>query len=341
MPRYDRQIHLLAPGLLGPMPGVVELDTVNRPERIERLLDRSSSKPFAEASYEATLFKLFGIEKSDSDYPLAAISRLGDGQDADDRCWLQINPVFLRPDQDRLLVFDSVDLDFSIQESKALAQLFSEHFSDESWQLEVVTPHRWYLALNEAIGVSTVSMEKVFGRSISRFLPAGSDSLRWHGFLNEAQMLFHTSPVNAQREQAGKLPINGVWFSGAGVLPKELKPRVGHLFADSGLAWGAALHAGISFACLPTAVEEIPDGDTLFIYEEMFRPVWRADPYDWYEALSRFNHWIEPIVAMLDRKQISELMIYPCDGQVYRATKQSLRQFWKRKTPITERFMRN
>ncbi len=109
----------------------------------------------------------------ESDLPTAPCRRIGDGCDRDERFYLQANPVFLRPDQDRLLLFDSEDLDFTKSEAESLAGLFSEHFSAESWRLEIATPHRWYLALDDQ-PLSLQLLSPGFSAAISTFIAPGA-----------------------------------------------------------------------------------------------------------------------------------------------------------------------
>ncbi|MES9904072.1 MAG: hypothetical protein ABW168_15535, partial [Sedimenticola sp.] len=214
MSSNDQSVHLLVPGLLGPIPS---LDSFSSLPQLETLLSRADNERVSGDDLESTLFPLFGIDSSpESDLPTAPCRRIGDGCDRDERFYLQANPVFLRPDQDRLLLFDSEDLDFTKSEAESLAGLFSEHFSAESWRLEIATPHRWYLALDDQPSLTTASLSRVFGRNIDPLLPQGRDSMRWHGIMNEVQMLFHGTNLNFERESCGKLPINGLWFSGGG-----------------------------------------------------------------------------------------------------------------------------
>ncbi|MCG8427895.1 MAG: phosphoglycerate mutase [Chromatiales bacterium] len=334
------QLHIVAPGLLGPMKSAVDLEALPAIPVVERLLGRADQTPFAAADFEETLFQLFNIShSSDGDLPVAALNRLGDNLPADERYWLQINPVFLRPDQGRLLLFDSVDLDLSLDESQQLADAFRQHFAEQNWQLEVVTPHRWYLAMHSVPALQTSPIEQVFGRSIDHFLPRGEDALFWHGLMNEVQMLFHTVEVNQLREQRGKLPINGIWLSGGGILPPKPEASFDKVLTDNGLVWGLAQLSSSQWDNLPTQGALPLEGNQLCVYDDLLRPVLRADPYDWSDALECFNNWLEPLAAQLNNGQLKELLLYPCDGHRYRLTRGTLRRFWRRSTPLTTRLL--
>ena len=49
-------------------------------------------------------------------------------------------------------------------------------------------------------------------------LPAGNEGSVWRRRMNEAQMVLHAHPGNEAREARGELPVNSVWFWGAGEL---------------------------------------------------------------------------------------------------------------------------
>src|SRR2546430_884920 len=42
--------------------------------------------------------------------------------------------------------------------------------------------------------------------------------MRFHALMNEAQMLLHEHPVNAEREARGLPALNSIWFWGGGVI---------------------------------------------------------------------------------------------------------------------------
>lgn len=68
----------------------------------------------------------------------------------------------------------------------------------------------------------------VLGKTANPFIEQSRQNLPWYKLLNEMQMFMHQHPVNQQRIQRGLVPINSLWFWGAG----------GRLQTpDSNLAW--------------------------------------------------------------------------------------------------------
>ncbi|AKH22084.1 hypothetical protein AAY24_06025 [Sedimenticola thiotaurini] len=338
-------LHLLIPGLLGPMPTLDQLQPQPGFKLLERLFARSDRQTHPGDDLESVLFGLFGISSENGgNLPTAAYRRIGDGGTADSRYWLQLTPVYLRPDQDRLLLFDVEDLNLTLAESKGLAKLFNDHFIDEGWQVEVPHPHRWYLSLAEEPDLKTYELTDVFGRNMDLFLPEGEEGIRWHGVLNEIQMLFYTSELNAQREQSGKGPVNGLWLSGGGKSHSQLQTGMSALYGDSALLRGLASTAGTPVETLPDRLDGLCDasgGEILVCYELLRRPVLCADPFAWSEQLIQLQNWIEPLLDGLRQKRLNSLFLYPCNGQQYRIDRHSLRRFWKRPSPLSQRLDSN
>jgi hypothetical protein len=76
------------------------------------------------------------------------------------------------------------------------------------------TPNRWYWEDAGPLKLNTPSLDAARGRNIEAYNPSGADARQWRRLLNELQMTWFAHEVNAEREQRGDLPINGVWISG-------------------------------------------------------------------------------------------------------------------------------
>ncbi len=329
MSSNQRSVHLLVPGLLGPMQ---QLDPLQPLPKLERLLSRADISQVLGTDLESTLFPLFRVDSGlGGELPVAPYRRVGDGCPRDDRFWLQANPVYLRPDRDRVLLFDSKDLDFSQDEAEILAQMFNDHFTTEGWQLETPIAHRWYLAVDSAPSLTTTPLSQVYGRNIDLFLPQGEEGMRWHSITNEVQMLFYSSNLNFERESRGKLPINGLWFSSGGVLANAADRPFQTIYTDDSLAKGLAMVSGVDIKPLigDSVTVETGGREILATYSRMERTVWRADPFDWADELNRFESWLLPLIEALQQKKISELIIYPCNGSKFSLTPGALRRFWR------------
>jgi hypothetical protein len=60
----------------------------------------------------------------------------------------------------------------------------------------------------------------VIGRKANQFIEQSKQALPWYKLMNEIQMFMHQHPINQNRLNTGLLPINSLWFWGAGEKPK-------------------------------------------------------------------------------------------------------------------------
>ena len=331
-------IDLLVPGLLGPMPGLGDMDASPQVPSLERALSRANVSDIAQKDYAATLFHLFGLGQNQSgDLPTAPYRRLGDGGQTNDRYWIQLSPVHLQPDGDGLLLFDSAHLGLSLEEAQQLTDLVRDHFSDRDWTLELFDPQRWYLGLDEQPDLQTSPLSDVIGRNINRYLPRGDHAMEWHVILNELQMLLHTSKVNMLREGRGQLPINGLWPHGGGSYHPLEQIDYTLVAGDDPLLQGMAQAAGIEATALPSDSSELKaeKQKCLAVYDQMLRPVLDADLHGWIGAAEGFNRWLETLLDAVRTKQLIYIDLYPCNGTLYRISASGLRRFWKRSKPLT------
>jgi hypothetical protein len=175
----------------------------------------------AHNSSEALLFEIFGLETdSNKDLPVASVTRLLDLGVVDKSWWMRVDPVHLVAGQQGLIMLANHELELSAAEAEALVGEITQAMEEEGWTLKVPNPHRWYLKPADIPDITTTPPDAVMGRDVHHFLPKGEDAKTWHTYLNEIQILLHTSQINLERESAGKLSANSVWFWGGGSLPQ-------------------------------------------------------------------------------------------------------------------------
>ena len=347
MSARDRHLVLVVPGLCGPEtdPPVSDYLRDSRPAALDRLLSRSRATAGSGSDLDAALGQLFGhAVDAGQELPVAAFSWLADtGQPPAD--WvMRADPVHLRADQSCLRLFDSDSFSISREEADALVAAFNAYFQEPGWKLTAPQPQRWYLTLPQPASLQTLSPARVAGQDIDPCLPRGADAARWHAMLNEVQMLFHSHPVNAAREQRGAPPVNSIWPWGGGRLPGVLQPRATRLLADHPLAAGLARHAGIPFAHLPATVEDMLTragaGYTLVVDDRLESPMHYGDIETWLDALQVLETgWFAPLLAALRDGALATLEIHPCNGHGFHVNRGRLRRFWKPVRPYEENFL--
>jgi len=347
-------VTLFVPGLFQQLS---EREVPNCPAlpKLERLLARSDRSRFGGHDKDRCLLQLFGIDSTDTT-PAAALSWLADHDGLPDRqandqpgnrpglgqdCWLRADPVHLRPDRDRLLLFDASQLHITPPEMRALAETLSAFFAEDDIALHTPQPDRWYLQMLHTPALQTSPLEQVSGRDILPYMPAGDDGGLWRQRLNEVQMLLFQHPVNERREQRGQPTINSLWFWGNGQLPPAPSPRFGHAFSNDPIARGLARLSTTPCDDLPQfdhpgAITALPDGEVLLQYGDIHDAQTLGDAEAWQAALQALQQTLlEPMLSALDDGRIASLALLGANGLQYHSKRRTLRRWWRRSRPYS------
>jgi hypothetical protein len=336
------RLDILIPGLFGPVP--VQRGDIGDTPTLSRLLGRAVPIPTPGEDPVSALAARFGVSRDqESDWPSGPLCLLGDSQGVPppNGFIMHADPVHLRVDRDRLLLFDSRHLSLDRREADLLVGLFNAHFSEDGLLLKAPCPDRWYLQLEAAPRMRTTPLHAAVGRSISPLLPQGPEGAAWARILNEAQMLFHQSRVNREREEAGRPSISGIWPWGGGRLsPVACPPRYGLVFGDDPLLAGLAAVAGMRAESLPddssTLLHSRPSGDILAVWKALWNPVLDADGAGWLDQLQRLDAWLAPLADALRRGAVGLIDLDPCVGRGFRVSRWGLRRFWRGTARIRE-----
>src|SRR5258705_598094 len=209
----------------------------------ETLIARGRRRRIASVSPEAWLFGRFGVERQ-RDWPVAPYTLLADGGAPERHFWMRADPVHLRVGRDSLVLADGAAFQVSRAESEALVETLNRHFG-QTMLFYPMRPARWYVRLEKAPDMQTTPAAAARGLAIDETLPSGSDAMRFHALMNEAQMLLHEHPFNAEREAGSEPALNTVWFWGGGVMAAAKDRPFSTVVGDDPLARGLALAAGI------------------------------------------------------------------------------------------------
>jgi hypothetical protein len=329
LPEADCSLALLVPGLCGPALDVPpQAYPGERPVALEKLLSRARRDTQAVVDADTCLCALFNpAVDSDGGGPVGALTWLADTGRPPAGYVMRADPVHLRADQACLRLFDSTSFSLAPDEAQALVAAFNAHYADRGWRLEAPVAQRWYLAMDAAPQISTVSPLQMAGRDINTGLPGGDDRLPWHALLNEVQMLFHAHPVNAVRAQRGEPAINSIWPWGGGCLPPVADTAIRQVIADRPLARGLAQHFGITRQGLPASGTALAGlltrGLNLLVLDVLEKPA-RC------ELRQVERGWFRPLLELLRSGQIASLAIYPVNGRRYAIPRHRLKYFWKR-----------
>ena len=193
LPRLDRLLARLQPG--------------------ERLgTDEFSLTP----PHEAALAAARGWQGGAGTLPFAAHAAQADGIEVLDLAWGLLTPVHWHVGRDEVVLSDPVSLQLDDMASRELFEAVRHLFESEGFALAWGAPLRWYAAHESFADLPTAALDRVVGRNVDRWLPAGRDARLLRRLQNEVQMLLYGHPINEAREAAGALPVNSFWLSGCG-----------------------------------------------------------------------------------------------------------------------------
>lgn len=337
-------LHLLLPGLLGPMPSLKAAECEVGVPALERILALADQEETPGHDLATTLFSLFGMAAHPGrDLPEGAVNYLGSGGTPGETCWLRADPVHLRPDRDRLLLFNPELLDVEQAEADEIAGQINAHFAEDGIRLETPLPAHWYLHLDKCPDLVTSSLEQVVGRNIDSFLPSGPDAAKWRALSNEIQMLLFNAPSNQQRDAEGRPTINGLWLSGVGLLPGLEKAPFERVYCEDSTSRGLALLAGMQPQTIPENIADVwlPEGEILLTVTDLLSPVLNADPFRWVEQLAALEKKLQQLTESMKARKNVRIHIYPCNGKRHTLQKKHRYRFWRRSRPLAVFLDRN
>ncbi|PIE83308.1 MAG: hypothetical protein CSA09_02220 [Candidatus Contendobacter odensis] len=336
-------LHLMIPGLLDTWLDESGLNVHQRPDApaLEWLLAHADVDAVP-ASADAILFKLFGLDiPEDADLPVAAVTRLVDGGEADTGWWLRADPVHLRADQQGVFLVDACALAIEPAEVQALAAAFNHTFREDGLQLEALHPERWYLQLAADPGIRSYPLACVAGRDIRALLPYGTAKQLWHTRLTEIQMLFHTHPVNRIREEKGLPLLSGLWLWGGGVCPNHIHAPVSGVYAHDPLACGLARLVKMDINPVPDSAadwlsaSDNNERDSLVVLEHTRRDPVEGDLDVWAAHIADLEqHWFVPCRQWVRSGALGTLRLYPGNGRCYTLTSAARWRFWRKRRSL-------
>lgn len=209
-----------------------------------------------DAPHERVLAAAHGWPVEDGRLPWAAAQACDDGlrteHDTDGPPWGLLTPVHWHVGSDQVSLVDPAALALTEPESRALFEALQPSFDAEGWTLHWGAPLRWYARHASLAALPTASPDRAIGRSLDLWIGDAPEARRLRRLQVEAQMIWHTHPVNDAREAAGRLTVNSFWLSGCGParprqpldgrLEADLRLRA-PLLADQWADWVAAWHA--------------------------------------------------------------------------------------------------
>ncbi|MDH4286535.1 MAG: hypothetical protein OEV26_03840, partial [Gallionella sp.] len=197
-----------------------------------------------------------------------------------------------------------------------------------------------------------VPLSQAAGRNVHDLLPMGADASRWHRLFNETQMLLFAHPANDAREARGELPVNSLWFWGAGCAANAtLQKTYDSVSSNEVLAEMFALSANIPFAdwsdqwcdflSLTLSQKErglLSEGKQLLVWAGLRSALQRGDLKAWRTALQGFETgYAQPLWQALRAGKITQLQVDVLGGDNARRlllNRADAWTFWRRPKPL-------
>lgn len=265
----------------------------------------------------ACVAPLFGL--APADVAEAPFARLGDGGKPDAGWWLRADPVHLAPDRDQLVLMPQSVLEVAHAETQALAEAFGKVFGADGWHLEFPMALRGYLRCPQPLDAVTHDPAPFVGGAVFAGMPAGPDAPRLKSLMSEVEMLFHIHAVNTAREEAGRPPINSLWFWGGGRLPAPTGTAPREIVSDLPLVQGLARWTG-NTPVLPGTARDIGTSSLVAL---------TADDLS---ALER--DWFGPLFAAVKDGWLSHLDLHLGGLGDFVMDRSGAQRFWRRGRPV-------
>ena len=298
------------------------------------LLRQAGETVRSAGDWQAWLCRQFGVARQ-QDWPVAPLAALGEGVEVGSAYWLCASPVCLQPQRDALVMLDGAVDDLDIAQAEELVRALNTHFETESLHFYAPHPLRWYLRVDTVPQLETFPLHRAQGRRVNDMLPHGADALEWHRHGTEMQMLLHAHPVNTAREQAGRMPVNGVWLWGGGILPPVPVSSATGVLADGVLAGGLARASKAPLRAVPAdAPAWLAQSDIgrtqLAILERAHQSGERDNVHAWMQGLE--ETWFSPLLQALRHGRLARLELYLAseDSVIgYTLARADLWKFWR------------
>ena len=331
-----RTVSLFIPSLFWPDTGDQDPYATLRLPALETLLAWGSATDVECENETAWLCRRFAVHKQD-DWPVAPLAFAGEGGESDEGYWLRADPVHLRVRNDGLILQAPETLQITWDECRELVTALNHEFEAEEFVFHAPHPHRWYLKMPRAPRIRTVTLKQAIGRDINHLLPEGDARLRWHGLINEMQMLMHAHPANVAREERGAVVLNSLWLWGGGTMP-AVSSAVDAVQSDDPLSVGLARRAGIVSAPLPVGGGLASGNDTLVDLRDAEREYMRGDVAGWRHALETLEAlWFAPLSERLRTRTIDRVVIATvADGRQreWSIVRRARWWIWKKTKPL-------
>jgi len=280
---------------------------------------------------EACLFNALGMDEN-QELPAAYYRYQTDKKSLPKRMIVCADPVHLEVGMNDITLTEKIT-DISTLDAEEIIGELNKHFEQDGLSFEQGSAQQWYINLPTEEVIHTSPISQVLRKNIANFQPK-SKLRNWQVIQNESQMILHSCSVNKQREIAGLVTINSLWFWGAGQPLKRNNSDVVNILCSETAQESAkmiAKAANCQYSILSNKLPEFDSGKTLLIFDQLFSPAIHDNLDLYQQALTQLdNNVIQPLRQAWLAGKI-ELLVDGCDGRILKPIKPNVWKFWGKK----------
>jgi len=232
-------------------------------------------------------------------------------------------------------------LELSTNEIKQLNHFLNEYFQQEGMQLLINADGYGTLTLESAPEIFTTPLSSVAGQIYSEKLPQGRQQQRWHRLGNEIQMLLHDCEFNTERLTKGKLPVNALWFWGAGTNPPDFDTHYDTMYANDAFSRLLAENSKTQISPVPPGIQDLMQqnvGSKLLVVLDQLWPLGQSNDYSgWTRQLQSYEEqWFRPLLQKNLSSRFSSINLRATTGDSFVYKPHHRLRFWKRQRTLRQ-----
>ena len=208
------QIDLVIPGLFNlPLEEFApDFLTSNLPA-LNQILSYSNAIPNDQTDFESIIADSLGLAETQT---LPFAQAYAEGKlDESHRCLL-CRTIHLKADMHNALVLPLENNKVNEDDSSLILEDLQTFFNEDC-DLKALDNGLWLMRLKHCDASDCYPHYlSMIGRKANQFIEQSKQALPWYKLMNEMQMFMHQHPINQNRLTTGLLPINSLWFWGAG-----------------------------------------------------------------------------------------------------------------------------
>jgi hypothetical protein len=167
------------------------------------------------------------------------------------------DPVYLEAMLDHVRLHALDDQTLVREEREHFFNYLQAQLGDAGCRFELIGEHG-YVRGERAFATANCSAHALESCEPDAFLRSAAASREHDRLVGELQLLLHQAPMNRQREDSGRLPVNSIWFWGGGRAPPPDTAALPRLFADDPQFLGYWRSVGSEVTCWSGEDDEVP-----------------------------------------------------------------------------------